>query len=63
MTISAGRKPYFAMLDCDDRWSVIDARTGLALVIDGVPMVLLSRDQAAALVEAANLGADFLKLH
>lgn len=54
---------YIVLHDTDDMWSVVDARSGLALVVDGVPMVLLSHEQANLLATAANLKAAPLKPH
>lgn len=49
---------YIVLHDRDDKWSVVDKRTGLALVVDGIPMVLLSHQQATEIVAAVNARSD-----
>jgi CO dehydrogenase/acetyl-CoA synthase alpha subunit len=53
MSISAERA-FRASRDSDGSWSVIDCRTGLAVVVDGVPMVLLTEGTAIELAQVLN---------
>lgn len=45
---------YSAVEETESGWSVIENATGLAFLIEGIPMVLLRRDVALALVQTLN---------
>ncbi len=45
---------YLAVREPDDSWSVIIEETGLACVLSGVPMVLLTKENAVALADLLN---------
>lgn len=45
---------YSAVEETESGWSVIENATGLAFLIEGIPMVLLRRDVAFALAQTLN---------
>lgn len=54
MTTDAERVRYSAVEEAESGWSVIENATGLAYLIEGVPMVLLRKDIAFALAQTLN---------
>ncbi|MDP9840116.1 hypothetical protein J2T09_004896 [Neorhizobium huautlense] len=45
---------YSAVEETESGWSVVENATGLAVLVEGVPMVLLRKDIAFALVQTLN---------
>lgn len=54
MTTDAEWVRYSAVEEAESGWSVIENATGLAYLIEGVPMVLLRKDIAFALAQTLN---------